>query len=256
MISLRFQMWEPLRQDLVAEHRFYIEQARTRLLSQFENIETEAKKATEEHLEKVSIRFNADKHDPSRFNEAAHEAAHEKGIEFYQLLSDMHETTRLSVIAGMFHQWDKKLRDWIVWEVRHDHRGENVANEIWKADFQSIMDLLRAYGFDVSTLPCYQQLDTMRLVVNVFKHGNGQSLDALKKSFPELIPNPLGDDAPEMFREYLDHTHLKLTDAHVTQFSEAILDFWATVPDESLCSAAANVPSWFLKAVKKDRAVL
>jgi hypothetical protein len=251
--SLRFQMWEQFRQDLMAEHRFYVEQAHKRLLSQFENIETEANKATEEHLEKVSIHFNADKHDPSRFNEAAHEAAHEKGIEFYQLLSDMHEATRLSVIAGMFHQWDKKLRGWIVGELRHDHHGKNAAKEIWSVDFLKMIDFLATCGFDVKALPCHNQLDAMRLVVNVFKHGNGQSLDNLKKSYPKFISYPLGfDDAPEMFRQYLDHADLKLTDVHVMQFSEAILDFWGALPGEISLPTKANVPNWLLKALQKD----
>ena len=36
-----FQMWEPYRQSLIAGHQFYVNQARQRLLSQFDDIETE-----------------------------------------------------------------------------------------------------------------------------------------------------------------------------------------------------------------------
>jgi hypothetical protein len=248
-------MWEPFRQDRMAEHHFYVEQARKRLLSQFENIETEANQATEEHLEKVSIRFDADKHDPSRFNEDAHEAAHEKGIEFYQLLSEMREATRLSVIAGMFHQWDKHLRDWIALEMRHEHRGKSTAKTIWGANFPETIDFLAAFGFDVKALACYPRLDAMRQVVNTYKHGNGSSLDALKKSFPEFISNPLDiAGVPEMFRQHSDHTDLKLTDGHVVQFSEAILEFWRAVPDETFCVDSSKLPDRFQRALKKDGA--
>ena len=243
-------MWEPYRQDLMAEHRFYVEQARKRLLSQFENIEAEADKAEEEHLEKMSIHFNPDKHDPSDF----YEAAHDKGIEFYQLLSDMHENTRLSVIAGMFHQWDKKLRDWIVREMHHWHHGENATGAIWKADVPAIMDFLVAFGFNVKVLPFYDRLDAMRLVVNVFKHGNGRSLDELKESFPEFIPDPLGGGEEQRFLySFLDHSDLKVTDAHLDQFSESILEFWMAVPKEIFLVEEVDVPKWFEKAFLKDR---
>lgn len=243
-------MWEPYRQDLMAEHRFYVEQARKRLLSQFENIETEADKAAEEHLDKMSIHFNPDKHDPSDF----YEAAHDKGIEFYQLLSDMHENTRLSVIAGMFHQWDKKLRDWIVCEMHHWHHGENAKGSIWKADVLAIMDFLVAFGFNVKDLPCYERLDAMRLVVNVFKHGNGRSLDELKESFPEFISDSLGGIGDhKLSLHYLDHTNMKVSDVQLEQFSEAILDFWKDVPKEIFLPDELNAPKWFEKSFLKDR---
>lgn len=250
MSVMGFQMWEPHRQDLMAEHRFYVEQARKRLLSQFENLEAEADKAAEEHLEKMSIHFNPDKHDPSDF----YEAAHDKGIEFYQLLSDMHENTRLSVVAGMFHQWDKKLRDWIVREMHHWHHGENAAGSIWKVDVSALMDFLVAFGFNVKALPCYERLDAMRLVVNVFKHGNGRSLDELKESFPEFISDPFGGDSDhQFFLHYLEHTDMKVSDAHLGQFSEAILDFWLAVPNEIYLTDELVVPNWFEKAFLKDR---
>ena len=251
MSVLGFQMWEPFRQNLIAEHRFYVEQARKRLLSQFENIETEADKAAEEHLEKMSIHFNPDKHDPSDF----YEAAHDKGVEFYQLLSDMHKTTRLSVIAGMFHQWDKKLRDWIVREMHHWHHGENATRSIWKADVPALMDFFVAFGFNVKTFPCYERLNAMRLVVNVFKHGNGSSFDELKESFPDLIADPPGEDGEHVFPfDFMDHTDMKVSDAHLDQFSEAILEFWMAVPKEIYLSREIDAPKWFEKAFLKDGA--
>lgn len=251
MSIMGFQMWEPFRQDLMAEHRFYVEQARKRLLSQFENMGAEADKAAEEHLVKMSIHFNPDNHDESD----CYQAAHEKGVEFYQLLSDMHQTTRLSVIAGMFHQWDKKLRDWIVREMHHWHHGENATRSIWKADAPAIMDFLVAFGFNVKALPSYGRLDAMRLVVNVFKHGNGRSLDELKESFPEFISNPLGGDVDHQFLlQYLDHTDMNVSVAHLDQFSEAILDFWKDVPKTIFISEELKAPKWFEKEFLRDRA--
>ena len=137
-----FQMWGPFRQSLIKGHQFYVEQARKRVLSQFEHMEEEADKATEEWLEQSKGRFDPDRHDSGDFYEAARDA----GIEFYQLLSDMRDQTQLSVIAGMFHEWEKQLRDWLVREMRHWHRGDTAPAKVWSADFGKIADLLESFG--------------------------------------------------------------------------------------------------------------
>lgn len=157
MSLLAFQMWEPMRQDWMAEHRFYVEQARKRLLSQFECMEEEADKATEEHLAHISQFFDPDAHDEADF----YESANDKGIEFYQLLSDMQERTRLSVIAGMYQEWDKKLREWLTGELRTWHQGVNVVKSIWKVDVSSVFDLLFVFGFNARDVTGYERLDAM-----------------------------------------------------------------------------------------------
>ena len=55
-----FQMYEPYRQQLLAEHNFYIEQARKRLLAQFADFESEVEEASNAWLEKRSHTFNPD----------------------------------------------------------------------------------------------------------------------------------------------------------------------------------------------------
>ena len=250
MNIVAFQIWEPVRQAWMAEHRFYVEQARKRLLSQFDNMEEESDKAAEEHLEQISQFFNPDAHDETDF----YESANDKGIEFYQLLSDMQERTRLSVVAGMYYEWDKKLREWIVRDLRHWCRGENVVKSIWKVDISSIFDFLRVFEFDAKTLPGYERMDAMRLVVNVFKHGDGASLDELKEKYPEFVPDPLGVGG-EYYSHHLDHTNMVVTDEHLEQFSAAILDFWQSVPNEMwIKQDEIEVPKWFEKAFLKDRA--
>jgi hypothetical protein len=249
MSVMGFQMWEPYRQSLMAEHRFYIEQAQERLLSQFGNIEAEADKAAQAHLEHTAQYFDPDKHDPADCYETANDA----GIEFYQLLSDMHDATRLSVVAGMFHQWDKKLRDWLLMEIKHWHQGSKATQAIWKMNFPDCIDLLAALGFDVKSHAFYEHLDAMRLVVNVFKHGNGASLNELREKFPEFIPDPLQG----IFKDWTptdltDHTDLKVTDRHIGQFSDAILEFWTLVPGQMSLADEVCFPAWFEKAILKD----
>lgn len=248
MTLVAFKMWEPMRQDWMAEHRFYVEQARKRLLSQFESMDEESDRAAEEHLEQISKYFDPEAHDEADF----YESANEKGIEFYQLLSDMQERTRLSVIAGMYHEWDKRLREWLTRDLRRWHRGDNAVRAIWKADISSVFDLLFVFKFDARALGKYERLDAMRLVVNVFKHGDGTSLDELKEKYREFVPDPLGGDGAYPL-SFLDHSNMKVTDEHLDQFAAAVLEFWQAVPEEMwIKQDEAEVPKWFEKAYLKD----
>lgn len=244
-----FIMWEPFRESLIAGHKFYVEQAFGRLLSQFNNIESEANKAAEDWLDQRGAYYDPDRHDPSDFYEAANDA----GIEFYQLLSDMRDRTQLSVVAGMYHEWDKQFRKWLIDEMQHWHRGEHVTTKMWSVDIGKIFDLLASFEWDIRSKEYFQKLDACRLVVNVFKHGEGSSLDELKEKYPAYLSNPLKDLGDYDDMEWLDHTNLSVSNEQIQQFSEAIIDFWNDVPLEILNSSVASIPDWFEKALLKDQ---
>lgn len=244
-----FQIWEPFRQSLIRGHLFYVEQAQKRLLSQFEDIEAEADRAAEEWLEKSGQYFDPDRHDPGDF----YEAANNVGIEFYGLLSAMYEQTRLSVVAGMFHEWDKQLRDWLTREIQHWHWGNNAILKVWSADFGQIFELLESFAWDVRRASYFNTLDACRLVVNVYKHGEGNSLKELRDRFPEYLIDPFNASGG-IFSDikHRDHTDLKISDDQFQAFSNAILAFWQDVPERVVDSQITEVPDWFAKAILKD----
>ncbi len=245
-----FQMWGPYRQSLIRGHSFYVEQARKRLLSQFEDMEAEADRASEEWLEERGQHFDPDRHDPGDF----YEAAHDVGIEFYSLLSDMREQTRLSVVAGMYHEWEKQLRDWLVREIRHWHRGDTAAMKIWSANFSQIAALLESFGWNLRSTSYFQKLDACRLVVNVYKHGEGPALNDLKKNYPEYLADPFGGAGGAWSEStHRDHTHLRVSDDEFQMFSDAIVAFWRDIPESVVNSKTAEPPDWFEKAILMDR---
>lgn len=247
-----FQMWGPFRQSLIKAHLFYVEQAQKRLLSQFDDIEAEADKAAEAWLESSGQHFDPDRHDPGDF----YEAANDVGIEFYQLLSDMREQTRLSVVAGMFHEWDKQLRNWLAREIQHWHRGDTTSLQVWSVNFGDIADLLESFGWGLRSKEYFRTLDACRLVVNVYKHGDGKSLAELNSNYPEYLDDPLGNIGGGFLSDpkYRNHTHLKVNDDQFQAFSEAIQAFWRDVPESVVDSQVEKVPAWFEKSLSKDRA--
>jgi len=245
-----FQMWEPSRKQLIKAHTFYVEQAKERLLTRFENIEDEANKETDSWLRETSHLFDPDRHDPSDF----YEQADDIGIEFYELLTELRDRTRLSVIAGMYHEWDKKLRDWLWREIRRWHLGDQLRRQIWSVDFISLMDFMVALGWDVTKTPYYQHLDACRLIVNVYKHGEGKSFELLRQRYPQYIENNFAGAANYGWTlSHADYTHLKAPDGSLDLFSQAIIDFWNDVPENVYASTIVDVPDWFERAYNKDR---
>lgn len=244
-----FQMWGPYRSLLIEQHEFYVREARSRLLSRFENIEADADNAAEEWLAESDKWFGPDD-DPGSFYEEAYDVS----IQHYQMLSDMREQTRLSVVAGMYHQWDKQLRDWLVSEIRHWHHGDHVRDKVWGADFASIIDLLESFGWPIRTTQYFKSLDECRLVVNVYKHGDGGALNALKQQHPQYLPDPLAGARGRPFDvSSRDHTDLRVDDQQFQAFVDAMPAFWRAVPESVVCSNIEVVPTWFEKAILKDR---
>lgn len=248
---LLFQMWEPARKRLIERHHFYLSQARSRLLGQFNDIEHDAEKAATDWLERASQRFDPDRDDDG----SIHEAARDEGIAHYQLLEEMRDNVRLSVVAGMFHEWEKQLREWMVREILHWHRGSDVRNKIWAQELGGLIDLFACLGWDIRGKSYFGTLDACRLVVNVYKHGDGSSFTDLKQRCPEYIVNPFNSfDDGSLGIQFADHTNVKVTDDHIQAFSDAIIAFWTDLPNGIYDDAISKVPKWFEKAWLKDLA--
>jgi hypothetical protein len=244
-----FHMWRGTREWFIAEQKFYLEQASIRLLSQFENIDDEATKVADEYYEERGKNFDPDRDDEGAIAEDAYHA----GGEYYLLLAAMRERTRLSVVAGMYHEWDKKIREWLVEEARHFGGRSEVAAILWRKPFNEIVRLMDGFCWNISGQSYFPKLEACDLVVNVYKHGEGISLKTLKKRFPEYLPDPLGKYG---FGNYdpasAEYGYMRVTDEQIQEFSDAFVAFWQRIPERTYNSVDVNVPEWFVNALKKD----
>lgn len=236
------EMREPIRKIYVDSHKFYVEQAQTRLLSQFNNLEEEADKFGEDWLENTDFDFDPDNDD---FSDLEDQAFDESQM-FYENLTDLQEQTRFAVTAGMYHKWDKALREWLFQELKY--RKSLKREQIWCKDIGKIFELLKGFGWDISLEKddFYKKLDACRLVINVYKHGNGQSLNYLYEKYPEYIHDPLEGvmKVNETKFTRLDHEFLKLEDKHFIEFAHAITEFWEKVPEVFMEADIVSIPQW------------
>ncbi|WP_051153599.1 hypothetical protein [Litoreibacter arenae] len=245
-----FQVPDYLRRRWVEEATFFYDQANKRLLSQFADsvLKTDADEHAQLIYAKMGQRFDPELHDPGS---DAEDAYHE-GVELYRLLSEMKDDVRLSMIATMFHNWEKELREWLMHEVRHWHPGDAVKDAIWSVTLDEIYNLLKVTGyFDVRGQIFYSSLDSLRLVVNVFKHGDGQSLKQLDSKFPRFTARShQGFYSSNLRMRILRHEHMVVTDADFLEFSQALILFWEGLPDNIMVSELKSLPKWFRDARK------
>ncbi len=241
------QMWGPTREHLIANHQFYVSQARSRLLDQFdeEAMKADAQRHADEWLEKRSRFFDPERDDPS----AAHEAAFDEHISFYLSLAGLRDSTRLSIIAGMFHEWEKQVRDWLGTELGHHGFRAHVHAAVWSVKVDDLFELFAKCSWSVRDEGFFPQLQRCQLVANVYKHGNGPSFDTLKKLAPELVG---GKDHPAFFVSALDYSALEVSDDNLASFAEAITAFWRALPENIFFSEVNDLPNWLDKALRKE----
>ena len=238
-----------LRDSLISNHQFFVDQAKTRLLGQFNDlsIQSEAQKVSQETWEEIEGFFDPDKHDLLEFSEVADH----QGYERYRLLSEMLDHTRFSMLAALFHSFEKSLKDWIARELFTVFKSEKIKQRVWAATLEELYTLLKEGGVNVRVSSIYKDLRNYQLVVNVYKHGEGRSLDELRKEAPQFI---VPEDDSGFYRafplEFFDHTHLRITDDDFDRFTGAIPDFWKEIPTYIRTSAFKKFPKWLEDAAK------
>ena len=148
-----FQMTEPLRQSLISQHIFYVEQAQARLLLQFSELKTKesAEQFIKSWMKENQYRFNPSFHDEGDF--------YAEACERYHALLALGNQTRLSVVSGLYHEWEKQLRQWLVDEIAHWCNSEQLKNAIWKANSGELAELMKSVGWDWNEQPYYQVID-------------------------------------------------------------------------------------------------
>ncbi|MEX3016898.1 hypothetical protein [Gymnodinialimonas hymeniacidonis] len=251
---LQMSLWS---RSLFAErHRFLVNEIQTRflpLLSEQQIVE-EAEAVSAQEWDHWGAAPANETSDPSD----AAEISIEKGVAHWELLNDLRKNTMLSLITGVFHNWDKELRSWLEWEVFRWCPSEVVKKAIWTSTVDEVLNLLKVYDFDVRKQDYFPRLDATRLVVNVYKHGLGKSYEELAKRYPKYLRSSLvfsDDETGELSASdqtagsWQDHTALELHETDFEDFSSAIADFWHSFPDDLSFQEDAKVPKWFSKAL-------
>lgn len=227
-------------------HDFYVKEAKQRLLSQFSDIDDEADRKADQYLEKAGKNFDPDRDDPAD----AYENAYQEGISHMIALQDMQKTVILALTAGMYHQFDKALREKAIREFSHWLDSEVIASMLWDTGFPRLIELLEWVGMGIREKAFYAKLDACRLVVNVYKHGDGNAHRELSSKYPEYYHQ---FNFGQNFSLSPDYEHLEITETQFTEFADAITAFWDNIPQYCMRSQLRAEPKWLSIEFEKHK---
>jgi hypothetical protein len=212
------------RRHIIERHDFYVAQVKTRVLSHFVDIENEAECFAETEYQRLGSMGSGEHGDMC----AVAEAAEARAQNFYALLSDLKKQTLLGALAGCYHQWDKELRGFLERELMHNFQANDVQKLAWS---KNVTDVLKQFGWDIRERAFFLLIDACRLIVNVYKHGKGPSLDVLAKYYPIYLRNSLSDGVWPGLSQHVDHEWLDLSEVQFDEIAAAMRQFWDGFPE-------------------------
>lgn len=247
MSKVFLQMWGLQRKYIIDSHLFYFEQAKAKLLPAFNNIEEEAEKYADTWAEERSQEY----YDPDANPAEIYDQANDQMVDYLINLDELHKNVLFSITAGMYHKWQKELREWIINQMRHLKGYEQLRKKVWLLNIGQIFDLFKDFSWNVYSENFFEKLDICRLIVNVYKHGNGKSFEELKQKYPQYVVDPLVLNSTNSTKlAYLDHTNVKLTDEDLEIFADAITGFWEEIPETIDQEKVINIPMWLQQILK------
>lgn len=232
------------RPAFINKHNFYVKEAKSRIFSQFNEslIEIEAQKIVDNYYEQAGEHFNPEYDDEGSILEQANFA----GYSHWSALKEMKTTVSLALTAGMFHQFDKDLRKKCIMEFKHIIHYKIVNLMFWEISFPKLIELMEWIGMDIKDKPFYKEIDACHQLVNVYKHGDGNSHRSLSASYPKYYNNPLN-----VHHQNLHHDQLEVNIEQFLAFADAINDFWNNIPIHCFHSELREIPDWLETTCEK-----
>lgn len=218
-------MWPKRRELLLARFDFVVGQTRTRVLSNFSNMEEEADQVSKDVYERIgSMVFHGEMSD-------AAELAFDHGLDFYMMLNDLKKQATLGALASFYHHWDKEFRSFMERELTHYFDHNEIEEFCWQPNIGKLFDVLEDWGWPLRQATWFPLVNACRLIVNVYKHGKGLALDELARKHPQYFKSPFDTLQASPWSTAPDHEDLAVTETEFDQIAGALRQFWVDFPE-------------------------
>ncbi len=206
-----------LRQEDIRAYSQWVEE---RLVPSFGNWDEEEENAGNRYLNRMAQYFDPESHDPADFYEGAYDHA----IDHCLVLAEVNSYMMAMAISGLYHLWEKQVLQHLKKEL-----GRYQDNYTSPRNWNEICDYFSAFSTDLNSLPFSHQIEELRLVTNVSKHGSGPSLKRLQASGSDILnESHATNEMPITGGEYsMLRAPIFPRLEHFLRYKEAVLNFWS-----------------------------
>lgn len=161
------------------------------VLPAFGNLDKRAEEVAEEYYNWIGSQPAGEDCDIDMADVA--EAAHDRSISWYEMMTSLRQSVLNLLAAGLFHLTEQQLaalcRDGgFTMDPPRDTKLDEV-KKWYNANLR----------LDLETLPSWGMINELRLVANAVKHAEGSAMRQLRTLRPELFSNP---DFEEIYKEF------------------------------------------------------
>ena len=220
---------EMTRRYLKSEISNYIEIYFKKLLPVFKDIESDADKYANDFYDNfMSQPAYDDSIDPSSIAEEAREI----GIEHYSYLKLGKYSLTATWHATLYQVWEQQSRLFLFREMS---RVCNIQFETFctKLVLIEIKKKFKFHNVDIESFSCWAQIEELRLLCNVIKHGDGKSAEELRKINPALFKQEDDIDYMKTYKTTLLEETLSIDEKTLQNYREALLSFWDEIPERN-----------------------
>jgi hypothetical protein len=226
-LRAQLYLYDNLRNSFQEPFRLYIDTFIHKILPVFSNIDEEARKVAKEHFKSLGRNFNPDYHDEGDFAEQAWE----KGLDYYDGMSLMQYNTRLMWVSTLYQFWEQQVRKYLFEEINRTHEIGSFKDFCAKG-IPQIKKVFLEFEQDLESLSSWEDINELRLLANVIKHGDGGSASQLQKLRPDFFKNEISDtNLLELYKNTLTNIVLNVKDEDYTRYCESLIEFWDELPE-------------------------
>jgi hypothetical protein len=193
----------------------------------FENAEEEANKYYNEVSESLMSNYHPDYNDIDPYN--VYKSALNASLEKYEVLSLMRYRNLAMWISSLCQVWEQQLMKFLKAEMKHD--GYEFDDK--GLEFKDIKEAFKMHNVDLEKLECWKHIKELRWLVNVLKHGDGNSAKSLRKARPDLFKSEYDGKADmlEFHDSSVLEVTLKINNNDFLIYHDALIEFWDELPD-------------------------
>lgn len=216
-IDMSFGYCIPFYEDL----KVYCSWVEERLIPNFGDYEIEFERAREGFLDNPETPYNPQIYiDYDDYEEDAYD--HAQG--YISVLAQTNGYMLGMAIAGLYHMWEKQL----IQHLEEEMPDALYSNLRVPTNWEGIKRVFKAHSTPFEELPFYDDLNELRLVTNVAKHGSGSSFKRLQSIEADILS--MQDQRVEFPTTGGTYSLLRADiyprEEHYQRYKKAVLDFW------------------------------